>query len=140
MAEDKLRGSPEGLVAKIPDAKRVKSYGPRVDNTPKGPGFFGELARTDDPELFSGELSVTLGLKDRSGKEILMPLLVPTLTAEEIAHLVDGGQPTLGMLRKAKQHAIQRLEEGKSPFADFGEQISLPTSASQQFQQGFESK
>jgi hypothetical protein len=133
---EQLRGSPEGLVATIPDAKRVASYGTRPDDSSKGPGFFGEIAR-DDPEMFSSELSAAVTI---DGKSQLIPMLVPTLTAEEIAHLVDGGQPTIDIIKKARDHAFERLDAGKSPFADFGEQVPLPPSANEQLRAGFEGK
>jgi len=54
-----------------PTPERVKSYGAREDGTPKGPGFFGEVPRLDDPEMFSGELSATGDLKTPDGKPVL---------------------------------------------------------------------
>jgi hypothetical protein len=57
-----------------------------------------------------------------------IPSIVPTLTREELAHLVDGGQPTWGMVEKAKAHAEARISVGKSPFAEVGEQHTLPQS------------
>ena len=128
MAAKRLRGNPEGLVATQPTTKRVATYGAREDGTPKGPGFFGEIARTDEPELYSTELPATLGLTDpKTGTEILVPLIVPALTAEELAHLVDGGEPTRAIAQKAYTHAYQRLKVGKSPFAEPGESYPLPT-------------
>jgi hypothetical protein len=137
MAE-RLRGSPEGLVATIPDAKRIATYGPRIDQTAKGPGYFGEVARTDDPDLYSTELSTTTGIRDpKTGREVLIPLMVPTLTAHEIAHLVDGGDPTLEIVRKAHTFALERLKAGQSPFAGVGEQHPLPLTDEAQFTKGY---
>lgn len=137
MPDERLRGSAEGLVATTPDQTRVASYGTRKDGSPKGPGFFGELARTDDRESYSTELATTFSF---DGKPVLAPVLVPTLTAEEIAHLVDGGQPTASIAKKAASHARERLRAGKSPFAEFGEQGPLPTAAITQFNEGFEGR
>ena len=135
--EERLRGNPEGLVATHPDATRLSTYGTRVDGTAKGPGFFGELARTDEPEMFSTELSTSMTI---NGEKLLFPLLVPSLTAEEIAHLVDGGQPTKGIVEKALRHAESRLAAKQSPFAGEGEQIALPKSGDAEMREGYEGK
>jgi hypothetical protein len=130
----KLRGNPDGLSSRMPTTTDIKGYGDRQDGTPKGPGFYGEISRTDDPKMFSSELSISVGQKD---EQTLIPLLVPGLTAEEIAHLADGGSPTKEIVEKAIAHADQRQASGLSPFAKVGEQISLPTSANAQFKEGF---
>lgn len=130
MAET-LRGKPDGLMTTIP--KGTPKYGARVDGTPKGIGFFGEIARSDDPEMFSTELSITVD--DR-----LIPALVPTLSAEEIAHLVDGGSLTQSIVEKAIAFAESRTKAGKSPFAEPGEQVPLPKASSTQMQEGFDGR
>jgi len=83
----------------------------------KGPGFFGELERPDGD--FSTELSVEY---DIDGRTIEMPSLVPTLSDQEVKHLLADGEPTPEMTEKIISHALQREEEGKSPFAEIGEQ------------------
>lgn len=132
---DPLRGNPNGLQATVP--KKLPKYGNREDGTPKGIGYFGEIARSDDPEMFSTELSVTVGLRDAAGNDRLIPLIVPTLTAEEIAHLVDGGSPTREIVKKAYDHAKERLKMGKSPYAADGEVHPLPLSGQQELEKGF---
>jgi hypothetical protein len=121
-------------VARTPDAARVQTYGTRVDGTAKGPGFFGELARTDESDIFSTELSTTMMI---NGEKLLFPLLVPGLTAEEIAHLVDGGQPTKTIAEKALRHAEHRLAAKQSPFAGQGEQVALPKSGDAEMREGY---
>lgn len=101
-----------------------------MDGTPKGLGYFGEIARTDEPDVFSTELSTQVD-------DLLFPLIVPTLTREELAHLVDGGSPTKGIVEKAYRFAIQRTKDGKSPFAGPGEQHPLPTTPTAQLEEGF---
>lgn len=128
---ERLRGDPEGLVARIP--KQGKKYGNREDGTPKGIGFFGEIARSDDREAFSTELSVSIGKES-------IPLLVPSLSAEEIAHLVDGGGPTTSIFQKALAHAQQRKSANLSPYAEIGEQVTLPKSANTMFKEGFHAR
>ena len=93
------------------------SYGLRADGTPKGPGFFGSLNRPDGK--VSTELSIGVSF---NGKETEIPLLVPTLTTDETDHLLSGKKHTKAMVDKAVAHAKERMKQGKSPFAEKGEQ------------------
>lgn len=96
-------------------------YGNRVDGTPKGSGFFGELKRPD------GKISTELSVGINFGKgEMEIPLLVPGLTKSEVNHLLSGKEPTGAILDKAVGHARSRLENGLSPFAGQDEQNALP--------------
>jgi len=91
-------------------------FGLREDGTPKGKGFFGLLKRPDGG--VSTELSITIGL---DGKEVLMPLLVPTLTKKEIdLLLVTTGIKDVPkeIIDKAVSHAKKRMNGGESPFFD----------------------
>lgn len=121
-----FRGDPTALKVSVPTMDKVRTYGLREDKTPKGPGFFGEISRTDKPEMFSTELSMTAGVQDRFSRDRAFPLLVPTLSSAEIAHLIDGGKPTQSIMKKAIEHAEGRIAAGLSPFAKFGEQTPLP--------------
>lgn len=103
-----------------PEAKKKKNpspYGRREDGTPKGKGYFGFLKRKDGG--ISTEISVGL---DMDGKEVLMPALVPTLSQDEVNYLLNDwekGTPIpQPILRKAADHAVIRIREGKSPFFD----------------------
>lgn len=58
------------------------------------------------------------------GKEIEIPTLVPTLTQEEVNHLLSGKAPTKDIMNKAVNHAIERMKQGKNPFAEEGEEMS----------------
>jgi len=96
-------------------------WGLRVDGTPKGSGFFGNLMRPGGG--FSGELSIGVTFDD--GKEVLIPSLVPSLTAAEVQTLLTlpEGQPVpKAIVDKAVAFARPRLAAGKSPFAEPGEQ------------------
>lgn len=73
----------------------------------KGKGYFGPLQG-------AGGISTEISAEDDSGE---FPLLVPTLTAEEVQLLLAGGQPTESIYRKAAEYARMRRESGKSPFA-----------------------
>jgi hypothetical protein len=46
------------------------------------------------------------------------PLIVPTLTREELEYLLAGGDPTEPIYKKARQHAEGRKSKGKGSFAD----------------------
>jgi hypothetical protein len=105
-------------------------YGPRWDEAsqsyagaPKGLGFLGPLQRGDGRVMseFSRDAEI-------DGKNVSYPLIVPTLTKDEIHYLLTAGDdaaiPT-SIERKAKAHATERLKAGLSPFASSGEQVSL---------------
>ena len=47
---------------------------------------------------------------------------MPTLTKSEINHLLEDNKPTQQIVDKAVKHAKKRMAEGKSPFAQKGEQ------------------
>lgn len=93
----------------------------RVDGTLKGKGFLGELPRHDGK--VSTEISIGVNF---DGEERLIPSLVPTLSKEEIDHLLKDGGPTEVIISKAVEHAKKRMAEGKSPFADEGYQKPSP--------------
>jgi hypothetical protein len=81
----------------------------------KGLGYFGALPGN---EGYSTELS-----SEFNGIE--HPLLVPTLTKEQIDHLLGGSEPSEDIYQKAKAHALMRLQKGLSPFAGPNE-LRLP--------------
>lgn len=96
----------------------------RADGTAKGDGFFGALSRPDG--RVSSELS--MGTTDVTGKELDIPLMVPTLTKPELEYLLsaplnDWQHPTMKRIAdKAIDFARQRVKEGKPVFAGQGEQ------------------
>ena len=126
-----------------PTPERVASYGKRTDGTPKGAGFFGEIPRMDDPKSFSTELSAEVNI---DGKPMMFPLLVPTLTRQVINHLLStdkvnnndprSKQMESAIYEKAIQHAVGRINTGKSPFAQDGEFNQLPMSEDDAMRQG----
>jgi hypothetical protein len=89
-----------------------EDYGLRLDGTPKGPGFLGALERPADG--VSTELSIGVNLE--GGPEIQIPMLVPTLTQDEIDFLLAGNDPTTDIIDKAVDHAMKRKRKGLSPF------------------------
>jgi hypothetical protein len=96
----------------------------RPDGTLKGPGYFGRLQRPDGD--VSTELSIGVTGPEYGNKETQVPLLVPTLTRQEIDYLLAGNEPTEQIIAKAERHAQMRIARGLSPFARTGEQQSLP--------------
>ena len=91
-------------------------WGKREDGTLKGRGYLGLLKRADGG--VSSELSMS---SEIDGREIIYPLLVPTLTREEVEWLlnnaVDPGSVPPSIKAKALAHAKMRMAAGKSPFA-----------------------
>lgn len=96
-------------------------YGKRPDGTDKGRGWMGEIKRPDGNVMT--EISIGVGI---NGKEVDIPLIVPTLTKKEINWLKNNDpedktfmdKMPKGIIEKAVDHASQRIKEGKSPFAD----------------------
>ncbi len=100
-----------------PDYMRVLRGVPpaslREDGTLKGQGYFGELDRPGGG--YSTELSFDAG---PPGQEIFGPLLVPTLTPEEVRALLSSdARPSDEIYGKAIDFAKYRMSQGMSPFA-----------------------
>jgi hypothetical protein len=91
-------------------------YGDRPDKTKKGLGYFGELERPDGTGVMT-EYSIGVPIND---KEMDIPTLVPTLTTEEVQHILkikDGEHIPHNIVSKAIEHAHKRIKEGKPVFA-----------------------
>lgn len=105
-----LRG--EGLRAPVGSPYGLGNLGLRHDGSgAKGKGYFGPLQAS---EGVSTEISTEMPY---NGQSVEIPTMVPTLTAAELAHLLRGSAPTEEIYRKADDYAVQRLQQGKSPFA-----------------------
>lgn len=89
-------------------------YGLRNDGTQQGSGYFGELQMQDGSGNVATELSIGV---EMDGREVEIPTIVPTLTKEELNHLLQGGEPTPQIIDKAVQHARERMAQGLNPFA-----------------------
>ena len=128
-----LRGQPLLLAARPSQRSPVSMTSPRrEDGSLKGPGYFGEVYNSKDPDLFCTEASYHLELRiphRRHGRlrhaieRRLCPLLVPGLSRDEMAHLVAGGDPTPGILATARHWAEQRIAGGQSPFAGWDKPV-----------------
>jgi hypothetical protein len=80
--------------------------------TVKGKGYFGEV-----PMNQGGAMTEYSSAFEQDGKLVSHPLLVPTLTKQEIDLLRMGIEPTPEIYRKAQDYAQQRIGAGQSPFA-----------------------
>lgn len=107
-------------------APTPSKYGKRADGSEKGDGYFGAVKRPDGN--VSTELSIGVNL---GGKEVEIPTMVPTLSAEELRLLMsapDGQMPPETIVQKAVDFAKQRQLQGLPYFAAPGEQaVPLPT-------------
>ena len=81
----------------------------REDGTTKGPGWIGSIPSKDGKEMT--ELSFDF---DVDGKKIFAPLLVPTLSKEEVDYLSSGGKPTDAIYKKAQDFAMEKVSKGES--------------------------
>jgi len=101
---------PTTISAPAPDSV---DYGNRVDGTKKGSGFLGEI------KLPNGQVAteVSIGV-NINGKEVEIPTLVPTLTAEQRDFIAKGGNPLTrqDIVKTAIEHASKRIAAGLSPF------------------------
>lgn len=79
---------------------------------PKGMGFFGPIATP------TGDVSTEISVEEEmNGQNVEFPLLVPTLSADELSGVVGGNSPSPDVLDKARSHALARILRGLSPFA-----------------------
>lgn len=83
-----------------------------TDSSFKGKGYFGEIPTMDGSVMTEYSSAFEIG-----GKTISYPLIVPTLTADEINLLRTTGEATPEIEKKAQQFALERLAQGKNPFA-----------------------
>lgn len=84
-------------------------YGLRYGSgTPKGSGYLGKLNQKDGG--FSTEISSESDIGE-------YPLIVPTLTKQELGLLLSDQKPTKEIYQKAESWAKSRLKKNESPFA-----------------------
>ena len=83
-----------------------------TEGSVKGKGFFGDIPTKDGSTMTEYSSAFEVG-----SKTVSYPLLVPTLTADELNLLRSTGEVTPEIEKKAQQYALTRLAEGKSPFA-----------------------
>lgn len=90
-------------------------YGARPNGTEKGKGYFGELPMRDGSGKVATEMTAQA---DVNGESLEFPLIVPTLTEQELDSLLRGEKPTKGIYDKAIDHALSRKKQGMSVYAD----------------------
>ena len=114
----KPMGDQYGLNPAQPQLNTMAPYGMRHDGSmPKGKGLLGMQPTTND---FGASTEISAGMRV-GGKEREVPLMVPSLTQQELALLLRGGQPTESIYQKAQQYAQNRLKQGLGVFASPGE-------------------
>jgi len=101
-----------------------------ISDSLKGKGYFGELTSP------SGQAVTEYSLYDRDIGDY--PSIVPTLTMEELNDTVMRSSrqlpPSESVIMKARRHAMERIEEGKSPFAGRTElRFPLPSGTNEKF-------
>lgn len=79
----------------------------------KGRGYFGPIQTKAGDSMTEFSSSFT-----HNGKQIAHPLVVPTLTVDELKLLLGGGDIPNSIYQKAQDYALKRISEGQSPFAD----------------------
>ena len=119
-----IRPDLSDLIAK-PGTYKPSQWGTRhnADDGRKGYGWLGVLRRLDNPEAVSTEISVGTNI---NGKDMDIPLIVPTLNRAEVTHLLSTPEDKLdfdapimrGILDKATQHAAARAQQGLSAWRD----------------------
>jgi len=95
--------------------------GIRHDGTgAKGKGFFGPMPSFGGT---STELSAGMNV---GGNDMEVPLMVPSLSPQELSSLMQGQKPTEEIYRKAMASALRRGQGGESPFAGSQELYMTP--------------
>jgi hypothetical protein len=80
--------------------------------TVKGKGYFGEV-----PMNQGGAMTELSSAYEQDGKLVSNPLIVPTLTKQELDLLKSGQEPTPQIIKKAQDYAQKRMGMGQSTFA-----------------------
>lgn len=80
--------------------------------TVKRKGYFGEIPTNNDSMMTEFSSAFEVG-----GKTVQYPLVVPTLTVDELNLLRLTGEATPEIQKKAQEFALNRLSRGLDPFA-----------------------
>lgn len=81
----------------------------------KGKGFLGIIKGSDGKDMTEYTVGVNI-----NGRKVDVPTLVPTLTREEVEK-IQNYQIDENIQKKARKHALDRLKQGRSIYADEGE-------------------
>ena len=82
----------------------------------KGAGYFGAI-----PDVYGDPMTELSASFDVNGQTISAPLIVPTLTQEELGLLAQNQDIPDSVYQKALDFALMRIKEGKNPFAQMNE-------------------
>jgi hypothetical protein len=104
------------LLARALSSQGLAPYGTRFAEqmgapTAKGKGYFGVI-----PDSEGRAMTELSSAYEQDGKLVPHPLVVPTLTKEEI-DLLKMGIPNEQIYQKAEDWAKSRLGQGQNPFA-----------------------
>jgi len=121
----------KGIHNGMPDygyGNRHQEPGDTSVTRPKYPGFYGEIARADNPDNISGELGVNNPHSKVKAVQEEHPSMVPGMTPKEMDTAISGGKYTDAMYDKADSHAAFRQLNGQSQWAGINDkQELLPT-------------
>lgn len=100
----------------------VPEYMRRLDGTVKSErGFLGPIRNK-----VSGKTMTEVSIGQPGSEEGFYPLLVPTLTPEEVETIanmdLERERPPFSIIEKARAHALERIDRGLSPFYQDGEE------------------
>jgi len=93
----------------------------RPDGSLKGSGWLGKIPMTDGSGRYMTELTMDV---DLDGEKLYFPLIVPTLTQEELNSLSKGEKPNSIIIGKAIKHALDRKKHNLSPYSDSPSEVS----------------
>lgn len=101
-----------------------EDYGPRHNpaDGKKYSGWKGVHINKEGKKVT--EHSVGYGI---DGKEVEIPMIVPSTTKSELNRILNKQQPTAAMVKKAIDHAKMRIKQGKSPFKNPEDDNSMMT-------------
>ena len=117
--------APEEAAAASPLDRQddVPDYMRRLDGTVKSErGFLGPIRNN-----VSGKTMTEVSIGQPGSEEGFYPLLVPTLTPEEVETIanmdLERERPPFSIIEKARAHALERIDRGLSPFYQDGEEV-----------------
>jgi len=97
--------------------EQSQSYGNRPDGSRKGRGFLGEIPIPGTTDVAT-EYSVGVNI---DGKDVDIPTLIPTLSKEEVAAVIEAARnnqfPPEDIIAKAADFARSRIADGKPLYA-----------------------
>ena len=111
-------------IRKTTSSETISPYGLRYGgdtpvtdiSMPKSLGYFGLLQSNSGYPMTEFSAS-----EEINGNSVQFPLIVPTLTRDELNWLLSGNEPTESIYQKAIAYARMRMLNNLSPFAQQSE-------------------